>query len=46
VCHLDPYPFGALQGRAAVQSKREEREETEDVDGEEDKSKGLFCIYA
>jgi hypothetical protein len=27
---------------AAVQSKREERDETEGVDGEEDKSKGLF----
>jgi hypothetical protein len=30
---------GALQGMAAVQS---ERNETEGVDGEEDKSKGLF----
>jgi hypothetical protein len=27
---------------AAVQSKREERDETKGVDGEEDKSKGLF----
>jgi hypothetical protein len=28
---------GALKRRAAVQSKREERDETEGVDGEEDK---------